>query len=641
MEEPVAEDSADKPESGQRPAAQVTETAFERRRRKKREASEKVKGSRFSYTARLMGAFVLTAVMTAAIAASILAVVWENQFQSYTRENMENLATKTANQISKEYRDGGGFTADVYNTVSEVTTLSPDIAVQILDASGNVVYTDAQDENTTAGADSTVVSLSPSPTQIASAPITVDGANVGTVRVWAFQSNALLTQNDIQFRSDSYKALLIATIIAVFLAAIVGLLIAKGMLIPVKRITNTAKKVRDGDLKARTEMVGGDEVSQLGETFDEMADSIERDRELERKLTTDVAHELRTPLMGIQATTEAIIDGVFEPDDERLNAINSETMRLKRLVEALLNLSRLESGAEPFNEERIDLVELMHSLVMSHEALLEAAELTLVFEADDSVIVDGDPDMLRQATANLISNAVRYNKPGGTVTLSVHARGDMAAIAVSDTGIGIAEEDQERVFSRFWRADAGRNRASGGLGVGLAVVKELVDYHNGRIEVESEVGVGTTFTILIPRYIVPVEESRRGFPTIVGRTKDPDKAKADREKAEKAKADKAEKSRLEKEKSEKAKAEKAEKARAGRAAKAARDKAAREKAAKAKAERNQEKDQSKDRTRNTWTNLSKVWDRNASSDDEWNAASDEGASKPSEDDDVPDSNRDH
>lgn len=483
------------------------ETARARRRRKNKENDEspaKV-GSRLSYSARLSIAFALTAAMTALIAASILAVVWEDEFQSYTRENMEILATKTAAQIEKSYVEEGGFTAGVLSQVSASSSVSSEIATQILNADNTIIYDDswALDPQTTA-----IVSLAPAKEQVASAPIVIDGEKVGTVRVWSYESNALLTQNDIQFRSNSYKAVIIATVIAVVLAAILGLLFAKGFVGPIKRVTETARSIKEGDLAARTGMQGGDEIAQLGETFDDMADSIQRDRELERRLTTDVAHELRTPLMGIQATTEAIIDGVFKADEERLNAINSETMRLKRLVEALLNLSRLESGSMPFNEERIDLVELMAGLAMSHEALLEAAELTLIFESDDSVIVDGDSDMLRQATANLISNAVRYNEPGGKVTLGVHKRGNMAAISVTDTGMGISPEDKERVFSRFWRADAGRNRASGGLGVGLAVVKELVDYHNGRIEVESELGVGTTFTLLIPLYKEPSKVAR-------------------------------------------------------------------------------------------------------------------------------------
>jgi len=461
--------------------------------------------SRFSYAARLSGSFALVAAMTALIAASILAVVWEDEFQSYTRENMDALAATTAVRIQEAYRDQGGFTSAVIAELANSKSGSSEIAMQVTNAEGSIIYDDswALDPHTTV-----IVSLAPSKEQSSVANIVVDGDVVGTVRVWSFGSNALLTQNDLQFRSNSYKAVIIATIIAVVLAAIIGLLFAKGLVVPIKRITATAKEVEEGDLTARTGMHGNDEISQLGETFDEMADSIQRDREFERRLTTDVAHELRTPLMGIQATTEAILDGVFKPDEERLAAINSETLRLKRLVEALLNLSRLESGSTPFNETTLDLVELMAGLAMSHEALLEDAGLHLIFESDESVIVDGDADMLRQAAANLISNAVRYNRPDGTVTFGVHQRGQWAAISVADTGIGLSPEDKEKVFSRFWRAKAARDRASGGLGVGLAVVKELVDYHNGRIEVESVLGEGTTFTLLIPLHKDP--EQQRG-----------------------------------------------------------------------------------------------------------------------------------
>lgn len=461
--------------------------------------------SRFSYAARLSGAFALVAVMTALIAASILAVVWEDEFQSYTRENMDTLAVGTANRIEESYVRDGGITGKVLGELSSYKSGSSEIAMQVTDANGSIIYDDswALDPKTTA-----LVSLAPSKEQSSVADIVVGGAVVGTVRIWSFGSNALLTQNDLQFRSNSYKAVIIATIIAVVLAAIIGLLFSKGLVVPIKRITATAKELEEGDLDARTKMHGNDEISQLGEAFDDMADSIQRDREFERRLTTDVAHELRTPLMGIQATTEAILDGVFEPDAERLNAISSETMRLKRLVEALLNLSRLENGATPFNETKIDLVELIAGLAMSHEALLEDAGLHLVFEADEDVVVDGDADMLRQATANLISNAVRYNKPDGMVTLGVHKNDGWAAISVTDTGIGLSPEDKQKVFSRFWRAEAARDRASGGLGVGLAVVKELVDYHNGRIEVESVLDEGTTFIMYIPLHKEPAKQQR-------------------------------------------------------------------------------------------------------------------------------------
>lgn len=448
-----------------------------------------------SYTTRLAITFALVAVMTALIAATILAVVWSGQFENYKHGTMQNMAASMARVLESDYEETGGFSELGFNRAVSISSGMTDLGIELIDADGGVVF------DNTEGLDTALVEARDQATgegQVATADVIVDGETVGTVRIWSVQTQPFLTQVDRQFKTNTYRALTFAAMIAVVLAAILGIIFARNLVNPIKRITDTARQVKEGDLSARTHMTGADEISQLGETFDAMAESIQRDRELERRLTSDVAHELRTPLMGIQATTEAIIDGVFPADDERLASINSETLRLKRLVEALLNLSRLESGSVPFHEETIDLVELMAGLAMNQEALLESLDLRLVFEADENVVVDGDPDMIRQAVANLMSNAVRYNNPGGSVTLGVHKRGDMAAIGVTDTGIGIDEKDKGMVFSRFWRAAEARDRASGGLGVGLSVVKELVDYHNGTIEVESKLGEGTTFTILIP-----------------------------------------------------------------------------------------------------------------------------------------------
>ena len=162
-----------------------------------------------------------------------------------------------------------------------------------------------------------------------------------------------------------------------------------------------------------------------------MAESVEKDRELERRLTTDVAHELRTPLMAIQSTVEAMVDGVFEADQERLETVNSEVQRLGRLVSALLSLSRLENRSTPMKEEVVDVGELISSIVATHEAFVADSGLTLTYEMEKNVLVKGDADMIRQATANLISNAVRYTSEGGHITVKRLARrhhgGDLGA----------------------------------------------------------------------------------------------------------------------------------------------------------------------------------------------------------------------
>ena len=275
---------------------------------------------------------------------------------------------------------------------------------------------------------------------------------------------------------------------------------ARGLVDPINRMTRTAAAIKEGDLSARTNLEGDDEIAELGKTFDAMAESVEKNQQLERRLTMDVAHELRTPLMAIQSTVEAIVDGVFEPDEERLGTINLEVRRLGRLVDALLRLSRLESRSTPMNEEVINVGELIRPLVLSHEAFVNDAGLTLEFDAEDEVMVYGDRDMLRQATANLISNAVRYTPAPGKITVKVRKGDIMASISVRDTGIGLSPEECKMVFNRFWRAEESRQRQSGGLGVGLAVVKEIVDRHGGWIQVEGKKGEGACFTIHIPLY---------------------------------------------------------------------------------------------------------------------------------------------
>ena len=189
--------------------------------------------------------------------------------------------------------------------------------------------------------------------------------------------------------------------------------------------------------------------------------------------------------MAIQSTVEAMVDGVFEADEERLETVNSEVQRLSRLVDAILKLSRLESRSTPMKKEVVNVGELIAGIVATHEAFVADSGLTLKYEMEQGVRVLGDADMIRQATANLISNAVRYTSEGGLVTVRVK-RGDiMASISVQDTGIGLTPDEAKMVFSRFWRADAGRTRESGGLGIGLSVVKEIVERHNGWVQVEG------------------------------------------------------------------------------------------------------------------------------------------------------------
>ncbi|MGI6221816.1 MAG: sensor histidine kinase [Coriobacteriales bacterium] len=450
-------------------------------------------GAGMSFKARITLLFGLVSIMTALVATLVLSIVWETHFDNYAEQNMQRVASLTASSLEQHYELNGGWderTLEIPRVIADET-----IGIQATDLHGDVIYgdvfesydSDPEKDGDGLPAQNTV-----------SAPIIVNGSRVGTVSAWTFGSDGPITLQDKMFREQAYMAMIIAMLAAIALSCVIGYFVARGLADPIRRITKTAGAIRSGNLEARTNLVGMDEIAQLGMTFDDMAQSIENDRELERRLINDVAHELRTPLMAMQATMEAMVDGVLPADEQRLIMLNNEVIRLGKLVDALLKLSRLENRSTPTNKVELDLGKLVEELVLNHQMLVEEAGLALEYRYEPGIMVEADRDLIQQATANLLSNAVRYTPQGGKVSMEVRHDEVMAQISISDTGIGLSDEDLKHIFSRFWRADGGRARESGGLGVGLAIVKEIVDRHDGWVNVESKLGEGSTFTINIP-----------------------------------------------------------------------------------------------------------------------------------------------
>lgn len=465
---------------------------------------EEKKGFTISFTKRVMLVSIAVLLITIISSVVVLSAVWNQHFQSYTRENVQRVADGTAAAIADGYEQSNGdWYGGALSAATSASSLYDSVYLQVRTIDGTIVYDDRA--NDVLGS----VDVKEDGSNVASAPIMVDGEKVGTVLVRVPGSETLLTKFDEDFRDKSYNAMIFAAVIALIIAMVMGAIFARTIAAPVKKITNAAKALKEGDYSARTGMAGSDEIARLGNMFDLMADSVESNRKLERRLVTDVAHELRTPLMAIQSTVEAMIDGVFKPDAERLETLNSEVQRLSRLVDALLKLSRLESRTKPIEQKKVDLTEMLSSVVQTHQAYIHDAGLNLEFEYDPHVYVFGDADLLRQATANLISNAVRYTPEGGTITIMARKGDLMGQIVVKDTGIGLTPEEAKLVFQRFWRADSGRARATGGLGIGLSVVKEIVEQHNGWVRVEGRPNEGACFTIYIPLYS---ENSRKRNP---------------------------------------------------------------------------------------------------------------------------------
>lgn len=441
-------------------------------------------------------AFALVAVATAVIAGVTLSMVWQRQFESYVKQGLQDEAQGWAVWAYNTYDAYHGWPSGMQVSLSRAAVAGR--RVQLFGTDGTKLF-DVQDSSASAirppGATDAEL---PAGTIGAQQRVMYNGHVIGLVKVWSLSTTGLLNPRDLQFRDSSVKALLIAAAVAVMLASAAGVAYARVIVKPINQVTATASALRSGVRDARTGMSGEDPVGLLGRTLDEMADSVEADRAFERRMTADVAHELRTPLMAIQATVEGMQDGVLPADEEHLQTVRDETVRLARLADSILELARLERGAVPMAAEPMDPAAPLLAAVGTHRVLVDSAGLALTESVAEGMTICGDRDLLTQAFGNLLSNAARYTPASGTVAVRLEREGGEAVVTVADDGIGIEAEDLGRVFVRFWRADAARSRATGGLGVGLAVVKEIVERHRGTIAVESAPGVGTTFTVRLP-----------------------------------------------------------------------------------------------------------------------------------------------
>jgi two-component system sensor histidine kinase BaeS len=460
---------------------------------------------RIGLGAQLGLAFAIVAASTALLIAIGMGLTWQKIFETYVGDRVEANATVFAQLASESFDSVGRWNNDsLLSLVGMAGSLK--LRAQVLNAhgfvladsyyrSGQVPLPGADDELRPALPATNT--LAPMSEPVRTADIFVGSVRVGSIRMASASPGSLLTDSDLQFRDASFAGLALAAALAVAFATAGGLLYSRVFARPIERVTRTAAALRAGTREARTGMSGDDPVGVLGRTLDEMAESIQAEREFERRLTADVAHELRTPLQAIQATVEAIQDGVLPA--EKLEVVHDETVRLGRLADSILELSRLENRSVQFRMAPVDAAVPLMRAVDSHRALFESLELTLTTDVEEGTCVTADLDRLTQTFGNLLSNAARYTPAGGSVAVRLAADPRDVVISVSDSGIGIPEEQRDRIFTRFWRSEAARERSRSGFGVGLAMVREIVDQHGGSVSFRSnEPEPGTTFEVRLP-----------------------------------------------------------------------------------------------------------------------------------------------
>ena len=319
---------------------------------------------------------------------------------------------------------------------------------------------------------------------------------VGVAKI-SYYSPYSMNEIDFKFLDALNKLLLVLGVGAVVVAGISGYFLAKYISNPIEVVTETTKKISEGNYNTEIKTaIKTKELSELKDAVNQMAYNLKNQEMLRKRLVTDVAHELRTPLTNVMANMELMADGIWDTTPERLEICNSELNRILEIIRNLEQLQQIENENMELCCENVDLFEMIEQCNRAFESKMKKKSLHCVIEGE-SAICCVDISKFAQVFHNLMSNSVKYTENGGTIIWSVHKKSNSCIISIADTGIGIDEEDVPFIFERFYRTDISRHRKTGGSGIGLTIVKAVVDAHNGKIEVESEKEKGSKFTITL------------------------------------------------------------------------------------------------------------------------------------------------
>lgn len=315
----------------------------------------------------------------------------------------------------------------------------------------------------------------------------------------SYYSPYYMNENDFQFIASLNQILIAVGIVSLAGAVFMGVILANNITRPIVRTVEITKQISAGDYNIRfRDDVRGKELSGLAQAVNQMAESLKEQETLRKRLTSDVAHELRTPIANISSYLEAIIEGVWEPEPKRLQSCYNELERLSKLVADLERLRQVEDESLILRKTEVDLLELAQVTVRNFETQLAEKKLHCNVKGTHTAVW-ADRSRIQQVITNLVSNAVKYSNKNGTIDIVVADTEQDGMIQVEDDGIGIAEKDLKFIFQRFYRTDQSRNRRTGGAGIGLTIVKTIVEAHGGQITAESEEGHGSRFIVSLPK----------------------------------------------------------------------------------------------------------------------------------------------
>ena len=451
-------------------------------------------------TLKLFIALLAMSVLVAAAMGAAARLSFTRGFLGYLNEVGVQRMQRLAPRLADEYREYGGWDHLRHSRRDWFRLMRPssddsgppdtaDLLPELTGANFRLGLLDADGQSVAGFPELTADALRQS--------VIVDGEIVGWLALMPFQS--LTEAADLRFLRQQRLASWFVGGAIVLLAAILAVLITQGLMRPVRGIAASTRRLADGDYGSRVDVATRDEIGRLGEDFNRLALTLERNEQLRRAFIADVSHELRTPLSLLRAELEAIEDGVRPLTQSSVKSLQGEVATLSKLVTDLYDLSLADVGALAYRMVAVDLVDVLDITAAAYRGRLLRRGIALDGPAALApIVVSADESRLRQLFANLLENCQRYVDEDGRVSITVSVEGSLATVDIDDSGPGVPQDSRQQLFDRFFRMEGSRNRASGGAGLGLAICRNIAEAHRGRIEALASPIGGLRIRVALP-----------------------------------------------------------------------------------------------------------------------------------------------
>jgi two-component system, OmpR family, sensor histidine kinase BaeS len=460
---------------------------------------------RNSLRKKLALSYMLVALICIVLISGLANLLLEKQFKNYIIKSHEKKSADIIKAVSEQYEREGKWNDSVLERIG-INALENGLIIKIEDLSGNAVW-DARVHNN-GMCEAMINHFSHNMMNRYSnwkggfvnnkSNIIANKKKVGTVEI-GYYGPYYYSDNDLMFLNTLNKLFIVVGTISLVFALIIGVLMSGALSRPILKVIHSAESISEGNYSDRINEVSNiNEIDNLIESINGLASDLETQESLRKRLTSDVAHELRTPLATLQSHMEAIIDGVWEPTIDRIKSCHEETLRINRMVGDLERLAQYESENLVLNKKEFNISDVISSIIMNFENEFLNKNVIISFKRTELKLF-ADKDKVSQVIVNLISNALKYTLSGGKVDILVFEEKEYIGVSIRDSGIGISQEDLPNIFERFYRADKSRNRHTGGAGIGLTITKAIIDAHKGKITAISKLNEGTEFRVLLPK----------------------------------------------------------------------------------------------------------------------------------------------